>query len=867
MPIHTIQPNFSGGEVSPHLYARVDSSTYTSWLKTGCNFLVHPQGGASNRPGTAYVNTAKYPSKNCRLIPFVLSEQESYVLEVGDQYLRVHTQAGTLLKDGAVYEVRLPYKEQEISQINFVQYEKTLFLAHPSYPPQKLTRRADGYFLLENLPIHDGPFMAANTDENKRVRLHRVSGSIVSAGVKASLAFSPISYSQYFIQAFWKGERFYDPGGTGFDIPGVVNAFNNRYGATGCKAYNQGGILRIESPQAKGGDYNGATLMIYYRNSIVAPPKIIAYQQMSGGCNAGTVISTGEETLYLDANTDLFRPGHVGALWAINHRIESAHESGTLGYQSTSTVIKSGGDWRVRTTGTWHGEVVLETSFDQQNWEKVKHFTKGENDDNLNTLGSLEPSAKMRYFRLRSLGVTGDLGYILQADSFNQEGIIRLDSYVSAQRMKATILRRPGDEAAWTDDWAEGAFSQDAGFPHCIFFFQDRLGFAATEREPQAVWFSKTGEYEDFGYHREIADSDGISVHLSSKKLNAITSVAVGAKLLIFTAGSEWSLGCNGALTPYNMEISQEGERGASTVAPLVVGNRTLYVQARGGVLRDFFYDYNTASYTGRDVTLRAKHLFFNREIKELAHQQEPDNLVWCLLDDGTLLSLTYLAEQDLCAWMHHQTQGVFKSVCSVPARGYDETWFLVERDGKQFIERLLPRMNSTAAEDQIFLDASVSKKQLTAFTEMSGLAHLEGKKITALADGKPISGLTVHDGKITLPRAAYTVHVGLGYEVCLETLPVEFNLANGTVQDRKRRLVQVTLKVLNSRGGQVGAEGGMLDDLIYNPVSTYGQAPVLQTRDVCKLFSSAHSYFPAVRIVQPSPLPLTVLAVITQLA
>lgn len=864
MPIHTIQPNFSGGEVSPHLYARVDAQAYGSWLKTGCNFLVHPQGGASNRPGTAHVNTAKYAAKNCRLIPFVLSSTEAYVLEFGHQYIRVHTQAGTMQQGGSIYELSSPYKEQEIDSVNFVQYENNLFLTHSSYPPKKLTRNANGYFTLQNLSIKDGPFIAANTDETKKVRLSSDSETVTSEGVKASLAIQPMSYPNYFIQAFWQGERFYDPSGTGFDVSGVVQAFNSRCGSTGCVAYNQGGILRIESPQATGGDWNGAELMIYYRSSIVAPPNLIVTQQLRGGTNAGTVISSGEATLYLESNVDLFRPGHEGALWSVNHHIESQYESGTLGYTDTSAVIKSGGDWGFRTMGEWYGEIVLESSEDQVTWKQVKHFTKGEDDENLNVLGDLATSVKMYYVRLRCLEITGEMGYVLQAASFNQEGIVRLDDYVSARKMKVTILRQPGDSSAWTYDWAEGAFSADAGYPRCVFFFQNRLGFAGSQREPQAIWFSKTAEYEDFGYQRDIADSDAISVHLSSKKLNTITSVAVGTKLLVFTTGSEWSLGSNGALTPYNMVISQEGERGSSLAAPLVVGNRTLYVQARGGVLRDFFYDYSGDCYTGRDLTLRAKHLFFNREIKELAYQQEPDNLVWCVLNDGTLLSLTYLAEQDVCAWMRHETQGKFISVCCIPSHGYDETWFLVERNNKRYIERLMPRMNSTAAEDQVFLDASVSKKQLTAFTEVTGLGHLEGKKVNVLADGNPIYGLTVSNSKVVLPRAVYTAHVGLSYQACLETLPVEFNLADGTVQDRKRRLVQVTLKVLNSRGGLVGAETDKLDELIYFPASAYGQAAALQTLDLTKMLSSVHGYFPTITVLQKDPLPLTVLAILT---
>ena len=867
MPIHITQPTFSGGEVSPHLYARADVQGYGSWLRTACNFWVHPQGGASNRPGTAYVNTAKYADKNCRLIPFIISEEEAYVLEVGHQYIRVHAQAGTLLEEGDIYEISSPYDESDLSTLNYVQYEQTLYLVHGNYAPRTLTRGEDGYFTLEVATIKDGPFMPANTEASKKMRVVRSSSTVVSEGVKASLSFLPISYSNYFIQAYWRGERFYDPSGYGFNVSEVVQYFYARYSSTGCVAYNQGGVLRIESPQATGGNYNGAQLVIKYYSSLTSGPKLVVTQTMSGGQNAGEVISSGEETIYIESNFDAFRPGHVGALWSLSHRVESPYQSGTLGYNGTSHVIETGGDWRLRTTGSWYGQIVLEVSEDNSTWQKVKHFTKAENEDNLNTLGNLAASVKMRYLRVRCLGISGEMGYVLQADSFNQEGIVKLTQYVNARKMQVSLERYVGEENTWTSDWAEGSFSPDAGYPSCVFFYQDRLGFAGTRREAQTLWFSKTGDYEDFGYNRTLEDSDAISVTLSSKKLNAINSVAVGRKLLVFTAGSEWSVGAAGALTPFNVEIAQEGERGASKLPPVIVGNRALYVQARGGVLRDFYYEYSSASYTGRDLSLRSKHLFFNREIKEISYAQEPDNLVWCVLNDGGLVSLTYMLQEDICAWTRHETQGSFLSVCSIPARGYDETWFLIERNGACYIERLLPRLTSKLTEDQVFLDASVSKKSTQAFTEVTGLAHLNGREVVVLLDGTPVRGLTVSNGTITLPRAAHTAHIGLSYTATLQTLPIEYELADGSSQGRKRRIVELILKVLDSQGGLVGTSEGTLDELIYAPIDTYGSAASLQTRDIRKSISSSHATFPSITIQQIDPLPLTVLAILTRVS
>lgn len=865
MPQHMIQTNFAGGEISPQLYSRA-AGAGEGFLKTARNFLIHPQGCVSNRSGTAYVHSAKYADKACRLIPFVLSEEEAYVLEVGHEYIRVHTQAGTLLDgDGDDYELASPYQEIELAVLNYVQYDQTLFLVHPNHCPKKLFRGNDGYFTLQDMTIKDGPFMLANTDENRKIRLVAQSGTVVSEGVKAVLSFLPVSYPNYFIQVFWQGQMFFMAMEYGFNVADVVNAFNNTYAASGCKAYNQGGVLRIESPQSSGGDYNGAQLTIYYCTGVVTPPQLVVTQQMSGGCNAGESVSQGETKYYLESNVDLFQPGQVGALFALRQRVESPYESGTLGYEDISKVIKTGGDWTLRTTGSWYGDIVLESSEDNNVWEKVKHFSKAQDEENFNTVGSLALSAKMHYLRIRCLGISGEMGYVLQAESFHQEGIVKLSSYVSADKVQVTLQRHAALLDEWTDDWSEGSFSPQAGYPRCVFFYQDRLGFAGTKKEPQTVWFSKTGEHEDFGYSRTLEDSDALSINLSGKKLNAIHSVAVGARLLLFTAGSEWSLGCSGALTPYNMDIHQEGERGASPVPPIVAGNRTLYVQARGGVLRDFFYQYTSASYTGRDLTLRARHLFFNREIKEMAYQQEPDNLIWCVMNDGSLLSLTYLAEEEVFAWAQHQTQGQFVSVCSIPAQGSDETWFVVKRGEKYFIERLLPRLTSRVPEDQIFLDCSISKKNTQAFSEVEGLAHLEGREVGVLADGSPLGALTVTNGKIILPSAVHTAHVGLPYEAVLQTLPPDMAFSDGTAQDRLRRPVQVMLKLMDSRGGAVGVGEGKLEGLVNIPAQNYGEAVSLQTGDFIKQLSSSYSYFPSITFVQQEPLPVTLLAVISR--
>ena len=230
MLLRHVQPSFAGGEVSPSLAARIDSAAYHTWLKEAKNFFVHPQGGASNRPGTRYMGTAKYAQSSCRLIPFVVGEEEAYVLELGQGYIRVFTAAGQLqTEEGVVYEIASPYRASDLEAISYTQYDQTLFLAHPDYPVQRLVRVDKGQFFLEEQPIKYGPFMLSNEREDHQVRVYASQETIQTQGVAATLSFSPVIDNRYFVYGYFRDELFFAPHSYGLDVEGLVNAFNTKY--------------------------------------------------------------------------------------------------------------------------------------------------------------------------------------------------------------------------------------------------------------------------------------------------------------------------------------------------------------------------------------------------------------------------------------------------------------------------------------------------------------------------------------------------------------------------------------------------------------------------------------------------------------
>ncbi|MBP5404101.1 MAG: hypothetical protein J6Y17_03315 [Elusimicrobiaceae bacterium] len=861
MVLRHLQPSFVGGEISPSLQARVDASSYNTWLKNAQNMFVHPQGGISNRPGMQYQGAAKYTDKKCRLFSFYINEEESYIIEAGEYYFRFYTSNGIVLNaQQTPLEIVTPYSGAEIKKLQTAQYNQTLYFAHPNHPLHRLACTNVGTFTWEEVPLKYGPFQPANTDITRKVRVYPQTQTVESQGVAAQMSFEPVNYSNLMVWAYFNGTCFYVADGYGLNLAEIVSFFNEDYGSQGLQASQQGNILTICSGASDGGDWNGAVFKLEYRSRFMGDADFSVTQTLSGGENAGTQTVAEPGRYILESSFSTFTPSDVGSKFCVVHTVDAQHESGTLGRESVSASIKSGSDWTLRTVGNWTGTLEVEVSSDLGlTWRTLKVLSRVSGDDNFYITGNLNDAENLFYLRVRSCQISGEAEYELAAESFIQRGVLHLLSYVSATQMVAEIERPFGSEE-WTSLWALGSFSSAAGYPSCVFFFQERLGLAGTQSEMQTLWFSKTGNLTDFGRARdEQLSTDAMSVCLGGTQLNAIENVLVANRLLIFTTGSEWTLTSSGPLSLDTLQLEQQSQRGAYFTTPVLAGNHALFVQARGSSIRDLVYDYMTSSYSGDDITLRAKHLFFSRKVIQMAYAQEPDHLLWCVADDGALFSITYLPEQGIYAWTHHQTQGKVLSVCVRPYQGQDEVWFLVQRAGGVFLEKLAVRMTDKTPVSQVFLDGSISYQFQTPQTIVSGLSHLEGQDVCALADGNVIAGLTVQNNSVTLPYAAQIVHVGLSYQSCLGTLPLK------SVQVQKHRIVNVRVKMIDSRGGKIGVEQGALTPFVQRTDEKYNTAVALQTGEICTALACAHQPTPNLLLVQEDPLPLTVLSIEVQ--
>lgn len=243
--------------------------------------------------------------------------------------------------------------------------------------------------------------------------------------------------------------------------------------------------------------------------------------------------------------------------------------------------------------------------------------------------------------------------------------------------------------------------------PGCVTYYQQRQVFAATQSFPQTFFMSRSGDYLNFSYALPQRANDSIVGTLASLKVNAIRAMVSLNSLLILTAEGAWRVDGGpsaAAVTPTSIEAVPQAYNGCSDVPPIVVNNDILYVQAKGASVRDLTYNFYAQVYTGSDISVLSNHLFYGKQILEWAWAEEPFKVVWVIRNDGKMLSLTFLKEQDVYAWAHHDTDGKFRSVATITEGSEDAVYMVVERlmqgNYVKFVERMASRVLGGNPED-----------------------------------------------------------------------------------------------------------------------------------------------------------------------
>lgn len=183
--------DFTSGELSPRLNGRVDLERYYSGAKTIKNFEVQMHGGLQKRSGTRFIASVKNSAHTTKLIPFVFSKTQAYVLEFGNDYFRIYKDEGKVTSGGSVVEIASPYGEEFLDELDYVQSADTLFLVHPNFAPRTLTRTSHTSWSFATLSFRDGPWDDTNAT-TKTLTPSGTSGSITITASSTTFAASDV---------------------------------------------------------------------------------------------------------------------------------------------------------------------------------------------------------------------------------------------------------------------------------------------------------------------------------------------------------------------------------------------------------------------------------------------------------------------------------------------------------------------------------------------------------------------------------------------------------------------------------------------------------------------------------------------------
>ena len=89
--------SFTAGEISPKFEGRINIEKYKEGLADLTNMIVIPSGGITRRPGTEFLGEVKSSSVKTRLLPFQFKSSDTYILEFGNQIMRVYRNGSQVL--------------------------------------------------------------------------------------------------------------------------------------------------------------------------------------------------------------------------------------------------------------------------------------------------------------------------------------------------------------------------------------------------------------------------------------------------------------------------------------------------------------------------------------------------------------------------------------------------------------------------------------------------------------------------------------------------------------------------------------------------------------------------------------------------
>lgn len=904
--VRKYQNNFTAGVLSPGVSARTDISKYSSGCAELENGIVLTHGGVTKRPGTLMIDTL--PGRGI-LFPFTYSVDQTYALVFFDKpdaqhaFMRVYADGGVLLVPGTedIYEIETPFAPEDLAKLKFVQSADTMFFVHPKHPVYKLARfsTADWRFsellFKPNIQPPAALSVSATGFSDSSGTYVETTADYVVASVDAreveSLPCEPVTADTL---STWPAKArvklSWEPaaGAVRYEVYKNTRGYYSWIGSTKETKFTDDNIegddtlgpKEYRDPFHKYNAPSGAYLT--GGNTAETPAEQIimrfAYGNASGAIGvASEPIQTDKALEDIEVNIPLQSDADTYyAYWAADETspwTAVCVEPISTGAKLNSVTVANGSSGGAYLTST--EEFTFAAVVDGQESRSAPVILK----------------EKMKYrkpykYTFKWGAIADAESYLLYKRTQQSDGAwgpwtrytLAAKTDAGADVVSKTLTATQWDAAAETGDPVENVLrfkpyqqpyldyvpkDTPDNFPGAIGIYQQRLVFGRTDAEPQTVWLSETGSFDSMAVATPLRDDSAITATIDTRQMNEIRHFIALRDMLMLTSGAEFKMqsgSANGAITPTSIAFPIQSYWGVSDLPPIVSGTSILLVQNSNRHVRDLQYTLQEDGYSGNEVSILAEHLF-DADIVDWAYQQSPYSTVWVVLANGKLLTFTYMKEQEIWAWSEHRSSGgKFISVTSIREGAQDSIYYLVERDGRFFVEYQVPRSYGDRIEDAFYVDCGLQYEG-EPIQHVTGMEHLAGKEIAVLADGSAFLGVTVgDDGSFDLQAPARKISAGLPYTFRLKTLDPEIRSEEGSTTGEKKSVVRAVLYLRETRNFRIGPDDNLMVEAKLPTQKSWDSPPPLFTGVLNVSMPGTHREEATLTIVATDPVPCTIL-------
>lgn len=399
-------------------------------------------------------------------------------------------------------------------------------------------------------------------------------------------------------------------------------------------------------------------------------------------------------------------------------------------------------------------------------------------------------------------------------------------------------------------DWDEQSFSAKRGYPAAVTFHENRLVYGGTIAEPDALWFSKVGEYFNFDVG-EAADADSINLIAATGDVNEIRYLISNRDLQVFTASSELYVPTylNQAITPTNAQIRKQTPFGTEFVKPVEIDGATIFCELNGRIIREYLYTDAEDAYSSIAISTIASHLIDTPKYAGVAHSGFglPDSYAAFTMTNGEMVLFTSNRAERRAAWTRVTTSGTFGSVCAIEDRIFANVY---DSDGN---------LQLCEFDTEVGLDFWLYGAISSNLVDVSAVySSGDSVDVIAIKDSTQYSlGAFTVNGSNQVDLSAHSsesythAYVGKKYTAKIISNPVDASMGGGPVTGTPRGITNIVLDLKNANSVKVNSR---------KPSMAAGFTGKKEFR------SLGYSRDPQITIEQDDPLTMQVNGIVTEL-